>query len=127
MSELCGWQGGFALYSVSRQAMIDLIKKIFASSEEASSSASQAGNARNVRVATCALFLAMAESDNEFSDAEYEHIIEVIGNEYGLAGENAEQLLEVSREKLKGSIDLWQFTNLINDSYSKEEKIRVVE
>ncbi len=107
--------------------MIDLIKKIFASSEATGSSTPETDTARNVRVATCALFLAMAESDDEFSDAEYEHIIEVIGNEYGLAGESAEQLLEVSREKLKGSIDLWQFTNLINDSYSKEEKMRVVE
>jgi uncharacterized tellurite resistance protein B-like protein len=36
-------------------------------------------------------------------------------------------LLEASNEELKGSIDLWQFTNLINHNYSIEEKIRVVE
>ena len=36
-------------------------------------------------------------------------------------------MLEVSGEKLKGSIDLWQFTNLLNQSFPKEEKLRVVE
>jgi uncharacterized tellurite resistance protein B-like protein len=125
--EQSGCHDRFALYSVPQQAMIDLIKKIFASNEGAGSSTAQTDTARNVRVAACALLLAMAESDDEFSDVEYEHIIEVIGNEYGLADDNAEQLLEMSREKLKGSIDLWQFTNLINQNYPKEEKIRIVE
>ena len=30
-------------------------------------------------------------------------------------------------KELKGSIDLWQFTNLINQNYSLEEKIRIIE
>ena len=36
-------------------------------------------------------------------------------------------LLEASHEELKGRIDLWQFTNLINQNYSMEEKVRIIE
>lgn len=78
-------------------------------------------------MATCALFLAMAQSDDEFSGVEYDHIITVLRGEYGLTDEYAEELLNISNEKLTGSIDLWQFTNLINQNYAKEDKIRLVE
>ncbi len=107
--------------------MIDLIKKMFGSSAEPDATTAQTDKTRNIRVATCALFVAMAQSDDEFSGVEYEHIIAILKKEYDLADEHAAELLEISNETLKGSIDLWQFTNLINQKISKQEKIRVVE
>ena len=70
--------------------MRELIKKFFAPDAETGSAAPQKDETRNVRVATCALFLAMAESDDEFSPVEYEHIISALKKEYGLTDEYAE-------------------------------------
>jgi len=39
----------------------------------------------------------------------------------------AYELIELSHEELKGSVDLWQFTSLINENYSPEEKIQLIE
>jgi uncharacterized tellurite resistance protein B-like protein len=40
---------------------------------------------------------------------------------------HAAELLEASNENLQKSTDLWRFASLINQNYSIEEKIRVIE
>ena len=39
----------------------------------------------------------------------------------------ATELIQATEEELKGSIDLWKFTNLINQNYSIEEKKQIIE
>ena len=81
----------------------------------------------DIRIATCALFLEMSNIDGEFSKTERENIISIMKKHYDLSDEYVVTLLEASHEELKGSIDLWQFTNLINQNYSMEEKLRIIE
>jgi uncharacterized tellurite resistance protein B-like protein len=69
----------------------------------------------------------MSNIDGEFNASERESIISILKRNFDLSDEHATTLLEASNEELKGSIDIWQFTNLINQNYSIEEKIRVVE
>jgi uncharacterized tellurite resistance protein B-like protein len=80
-----------------------------------------------LRIATCALFLEIANIDDEFSDEERASILSLIKSEYGLTEEQAVQLARRAMEELEGSIDLWKFTNLINEHYTDAEKLRVVE
>ena len=44
-----------------------------------------------------------------------------------MSDEVAAELTEAADKERKNSIDLWKFTNLINENYSEDEKIRVVE
>lgn len=81
----------------------------------------------DIRIATCALFLEMSNIDGEFSKRERENIISIMKKYYDLSDEYVVALLEASHEEVKGSIDLWQFTNLINQNYSMEEKLRIIE
>lgn len=80
-----------------------------------------------LRIATCALFLEIANIDDEFSEEERDRILSLIKSEYGLTDQQALELAKRSMEELEGSIDLWKFTNLINERYGEQEKIRVVE
>ncbi len=107
--------------------MIDLAKKFFGKRTEVDSGDQREENHHDIRVATCALLLEMANIDGEFSDAERENIISILKNDYNLSDEYAAELLESSNKELKQSIDLWQFTNLINQNYSTEEKLRIIE
>jgi len=107
--------------------MIDLVKKFFNKYQENDADRPGVDKSHDVRIATCALFLEMARIDGEFSDTERDHIIQVLKKDYALADAYIEELLEASEEELKGSIDLWQFTNLINQNYTLEEKIQVIE
>ncbi|MCD6296370.1 MAG: TerB family tellurite resistance protein, partial [Deltaproteobacteria bacterium] len=38
-----------------------------------------------------------------------------------------DSLIAEAEKELEGSIDLWQFTSLINSNYSMEEKIEIIE
>ncbi|MDY6971822.1 MAG: TerB family tellurite resistance protein [Thermodesulfobacteriota bacterium] len=108
--------------------MIDLVKKYFSGRTKGIPFDQEKGtHHHNIQIATCALLLEMSGIDGEFSGVERDSIISILKRDYGLSDENAEALIESSNEELKGSVDLWQFTNLINQNYSEEEKISVIE
>ena len=107
--------------------MIDLIKKLIGGNEETASGPSAEPKAfREVHLATCAIFLEVAQIDNEFDEREREHILSVFQNEYGLSRDDVLELKKASRDQLGKSIDFWKFTNVINKHYSNEEKYRIV-
>lgn len=82
---------------------------------------------KKIQIATCALFLEIANSDEHFSDQERKTIIDILKKEFSLSEEEVHALIEKSEHTLDESIDLWQFTNLINQNFSDEEKIKVLE
>jgi len=108
--------------------MLSKIKDFFQENiaiEEKVVNESQSGN--KVAIATCALLLEMAHTDDEFSEIEETEIKKIMQSEFDLSGDKVDEIIELSNEERKEKIDLWQFTNLINESFSKDEKIRVVE
>lgn len=80
-----------------------------------------------IQVATCALLLEVAKSDYEFSSIEKTTIAAILKKEFQISAETIEELMEIAKRRREESIDLWEFTHLINENYSKEEKIKVVE
>jgi uncharacterized tellurite resistance protein B-like protein len=103
--------------------MLDIMKRFF---EKTSPGTEKKDSAHDIRVATCALFLEMADIDGEFSEQEMEQMLTILKRDYGLSDKHATALIETSRKELKGSIDLWQFTNRINQNYSLEEKLEII-
>lgn len=83
--------------------------------------------AERIQVATCAVLLEVANSDDEFSAIERDNIIQILVKDFELSDEYARKLMELSDRERKESIDLWHFTNLINERYSIEEKIKIIE
>ncbi|NQT56670.1 MAG: TerB family tellurite resistance protein [Desulfobacteraceae bacterium] len=107
--------------------MIDLVNRFFGKSKEHVSKVQKEETTHDIRIATCALLLEMSYIDGEFSESERENIISILKKDYHLSDEYASALIEASKKELNESIDLWHFTNLINQNYSIEEKIRVIE
>jgi uncharacterized tellurite resistance protein B-like protein len=105
--------------------MMDLLQSLFGKKLTAESNTQEPTH--DLRVATCALLLEMADIDGRFSESERQRIVGILRKEYGLAAEDIEGLMEASKEQLDQSIDYWHFTNLINQNYSMEEKIRIIE
>jgi uncharacterized tellurite resistance protein B-like protein len=105
--------------------MIDIVKKFFGKTGKRAEKEVDSGH--DVRVATCALLIEMGNIDGEFSEEEQEHLINNLKGEYGLSDENIKELMKTAHRELDGSIDLWRFTNLINQNYSHDEKNRIME
>ncbi|MDY6853812.1 MAG: TerB family tellurite resistance protein [Thermodesulfobacteriota bacterium] len=107
--------------------MINRLKKFFQKSKEIDQANHEKDDSHDIRIATCALFLEMATIDNEFSSSEREDIISILKKEYSLTDEYVTDLIKETEKELKKRIDLWQFTNLINQNYSRDEKISIIE
>jgi len=112
--------------------MIGRLKKIFGGETGETGEAGEAirdggGSAHDIQVATCALFLELASIDGEFSREERDSILALLKAEFQLSNEDVQALTAEAEKQLRDKIDMWQFTNLINQNYSDDEKIRVVE
>ncbi len=107
--------------------MLEIVKRFFSNHTNQDVVCEGEVGEHDVRMAACALFVEIAQIDNEFSDAEMAQIIAVLKETYGLSREHADALVLSAKQELEDSLDLWQFAKLINNNYSKDEKISVVE
>ncbi len=82
---------------------------------------------RRLAVATGALLLEMAYADDDFSDMEKSKIVTFLSKDFKLNEQETRNLVELAEMERKESLDLWQFTNLINRNYTNDQKAQVVE
>lgn len=80
-----------------------------------------------LRIATCVVLLEVAKSDDEFCSLEQATLSAILQKEFDISEEAVEALLAEADTKRAKSIDLYEFTSQINDFYSREEKIRIIE
>lgn len=80
-----------------------------------------------VHLATCVLLLEAARADNEFSDDERRHILNVLERRFNLAQDEATALLEMAMESHDKSTSLYEYTRKINTAFTVEEKVQIVE
>ena len=78
-------------------------------------------------LATCVVLLEVARADDDFSDVERRDILQLMQDRFELQEEEASQLLHEAIEVRDQSADLWHFTHAINEGYSKEEKLQIIE
>ena len=107
--------------------MLDLVKRFFDKAAAEVSKDADQNTVHDIRVATCALFVEIARIDEEFTEAEMETILSILQENYGLSQEHADALIAEAEKELEKSVDLWQFAKLINENYSTEEKIEIIE
>lgn len=81
-----------------------------------------------LRIAACALLLELAHADEAFTAEEREHLERTVGCQYGLDRRETEDLLLVSdwRRRLADD-DVTQFSRLVAEHYSVEQKVALVE
>jgi uncharacterized tellurite resistance protein B-like protein len=107
--------------------MHDFIRRFFGSLAADETQTGPADTKHDLNVATCALFIEMAKIDETFSKAEMDLIVSILTEKYGLSAENADELMALAEQQLKDSVDDWQFARLINENYTTEEKIDIIE
>ena len=107
--------------------MLDKLKRIFSKADKDAAASENEDHTHKMRVATCALFLEMARIDEVFTPEEMETILGILKTKYGLSGEDADDLVAEADRELEESVDLWQFARLINENYTVDEKIEIIE
>ena len=107
--------------------VIRKLKKLLAAPPRETAPEREEDIADRIKLATCVLLLEIAYSDDDFSDDERERIVEVLKEDFQISDDYAEELIELAHLERERSVDMWQFTNVIDNNYSPEEKERVIE
>jgi uncharacterized tellurite resistance protein B-like protein len=92
--------------------MFNLKKRLFLDDEDHIAE-NEEDHKERIRIATCVLLLEVAKSDEE--------------KKFQLASEATRELVSMAERKRQESVDLFEFTNLLNKHYSTEERINIVE
>lgn len=82
---------------------------------------------KRAHVAAAALLVEVVRSDEHFSEAERQAVLESVQRKFGLSPEEALQLLVLAESEARDAHDLYQFTSNINATFPPERKARLIE
>jgi uncharacterized tellurite resistance protein B-like protein len=80
-----------------------------------------------LRLATAALFVEMMRADFEVTDEERRKLETLVSETLELGDEDARDLLAAAEREVDGAVELFQFTRLIDEAFTPEQKAQVVE
>ncbi|MEW8505262.1 MAG: TerB family tellurite resistance protein [Candidatus Thiodiazotropha sp.] len=82
---------------------------------------------QSIRLAVVVLLIEIAESDYENAPEERHAVLSAVQTQFGLNRVSAERLIALAKQEHDDSTDYFQFTRLINEHYSAEQKVKIVE
>lgn len=80
-----------------------------------------------VAIAACALLLEIAHADDTFTSEERERIARHAREDLGVPAEEVREVLRLAEEARRESVDLYQFTKLVTEGFSREQRLRLIE
>lgn len=80
-----------------------------------------------LQIASAALLLEMVTMDDKIEQIEQETVLALMQQGFSLSLEQATTLFNLAEEQRIQAVDYYQFTSLINKSYSLEQKIELIE
>jgi len=81
----------------------------------------------DLSLAVCVLLLEVAHADDKVTEAERDHLHETLEERYNLSQQEAEELIDVAEQTRQKSLDLWSFTNRINETQSEADRRQIME
>lgn len=107
--------------------MIDRIKAFFNSSMSSTAHDTSQSTLHKKHLAAAALMIEVLKSDFEYHDEEWAVIRLALVNDLGLTPEEVEHIVELADAEVKHAVSLHGFTRCINDSYSMQERVDLME
>jgi len=107
--------------------VLDSIRKFFREHIAPDPQAAEADATARARVAAAALLVEVVRSDSHFSADERQAVLESARRKFGLDEQESEALVKLAEAEAAEAHDLYQFTSLINASFSAAQKQQLVE
>jgi uncharacterized tellurite resistance protein B-like protein len=103
--------------------MIQVLKSLFENPERDSLESRQ----RALHMAAAALMIETARADFVHDDAEQARLTELLSDSLQLGQEQIKELVVAAEARVDEAISLYEFTRVINDHYSAEQKLRLID
>ncbi|HEY6626938.1 MAG TPA: TerB family tellurite resistance protein [Ignavibacteriaceae bacterium] len=81
---------------------------------------------KKYQVATAALLVEIAKADGDFSKDERKRIIDLMKKDFDLDDECVNELLALSEQKVKDSVSIYEFSSVINENFTQQEKLDLI-
>jgi len=108
--------------------MFDKIKGLLAGNNHAGNSDGEIKDPLlKTRIAASVLLLETAYTDDYCSPEELSLIQTVLNKKFNISNGLASEILALAQREREEEVDLWQFSNLINQKFSEQEKISIME
>ena len=105
--------------------MLAIIKQYF--SERMNPADSPAGEKQAIHRATAVLMAEMMRMDGEIQETERKIMRSALYSHFGLSASEIDEILAMAEQEAETSHDYYQFTTLINSTFSIELKIEIIE
>ena len=109
--------------------MFDHLRKIFggdASNQIKVRNTEDNSEKKKLQIATCAIFLEMAKSDDNCTEEESKQIVSVMQRTFDLEKEYVDELIDLAKSRLVQSISIYEFTDIINTNFTSDEKFELM-
>lgn len=111
--------------------MFEYLRKVLSTerdeqvSQEIEASATKS-TSKKYQVATAALLVEVAKADGNFSEDERKRIINLMKKDFDLDDECVNELLALSEQKVKDSVSIYEFSSVINENFTHQEKLDLI-
>jgi len=106
--------------------MVDFFKKLLTEKPSYGEQTEALDNKKRIQIATCALFLEVANSDDDFSVEEKEFIELTMKEKFNLDDNLVAELIDLSMKQTERSVSLYEFTEIINQIFDQDSKFEVL-
>src|SRR5690606_3612417 len=106
--------------------MILAIKKFFEENLKPGTAESDDSGQR-IELTTAALLLELMKTDSHIDERETRAVADALQSTFGLSGNDLQQIIALAEEESHEATSLYQFTSLVNESYSYEQRVQLLE
>lgn len=107
--------------------MLRALKDLFDSIASPAAASTPAEEEHRLQLATAALLTEVVRADPDVKPAEREAVLAALRRKFTLQPDELDRLVELADEKARTANDFYAFTSALNDRFSHEQKIRMVE
>ena len=79
-----------------------------------------------LRLATAILMVDVAQADSVFEESEFERVLQLVENHFGLSAEEAAALVNEAGDRAEDLVSVHEFTQLLHEHLDDSEKAQVV-
>ena len=107
--------------------MFRTLKDLLNSLTEGTAALSPADQTHQLQLATAVLLVEVLRAEPTLDAAERTTLLRTLRRKFALSEDEIERLIELAQNTAKTAYDYQRFTSQLNDRFSQEQKIRVVE
>jgi uncharacterized tellurite resistance protein B-like protein len=106
--------------------MIEAIKRFFDTQLLSKSNESEQDKVCRLQLASAALMIELLKTDAQIDERETRALREILSTRFALEDARLNEIIALAEEEAKHAVSLYDFTSLVNEQYSYEEKVLLI-